>query len=119
MNEALQEKYKLTLDENGWITVVSEDAARVLLMNKSILSKCQGLKLKPTDGTVRGWFSRISDEHLVFPVVDLAEVTDAAGLFFYSTLKELKGFVNCENLVEVSRMFSNTKILTGSVDILN
>ena len=115
----LFKKYKLEPDENGWITVVSEDAARVLLMNKSVLTKCQGLKLAPNDGKIRGWFANVTDEHLVFPVVDLAGVTDAAAAFYYSRVKQFKGFINADNIVEAARMFSNTTVLVGSIDVLD
>ena len=115
----LFKKYKLEPDENGWITVVSEDAARVLLMNKSVLTKCQGLKLAPNDGKIRGWFTNVTDEHLVFPVVDLAGVTDAAAAFYYSRVKQFKGFINADNIVEAARMFSNTTVLVGSIDVLD
>ena len=115
----LFKKYKLEPDENGWITVVSEDAARVLLMNKSVLTKCQGLKLAPNDGKIRGWFANVTDEHLVFPVVDLAGVTDAAAAFYYSRVKQFKGFINADNIVEAARMFSDTTVLVGSIDVLD
>lgn len=119
MANGLFKKYNLESDENGWITVVSEDAARVLLMNKSALVKCQGLKLKPRDGKARGWFAQFTDEHLVFPTVDLAEVKDAAGMFYYSKVKQFKGFINADNIVEAARMFSNTTVLVGSIDVLD
>jgi hypothetical protein len=119
MADGLFKRYKLEPDENGWITVVSEDAARVLLMNKSVLAKCQGLKLAPNDGKIRGWFAYITDEHLVFPVVDLSAVTDAAAAFYYSKVKQFKGFINADNIVEAARMFSNTTVLVGSIDVLD
>lgn len=119
MADGLFKRYKLEPDENGWITVVSEDAARVLLMNKSVLAKCQGLKLAPNDGKIRGWFANVTDEHLVFPVVDLAGVTDAAAAFYYSRVKQFKGFINADNIVEAARMFSNTTVLVGSIDVLD
>lgn len=119
MADGLFKRYKLEPDENGWITVVSEDAARILLMNKSVLAKCQGLKLAPNDGTIRGWFANVIDEHLVFPVVDLSAVTDAAAAFYYSRVKQFKGFINAGNIVEAARMFSNTAVLVGSIDVLD
>ena len=117
--DGLAKRYKLEPDEEGWITVVSEDAARTLLLNKTTLTKCQGLKLKPIDGKARGWFSFIDDDHLVFPTVDLAEVTDSAALFYHSVVKQFKGFLNANNLVEASRMFAGTRVLTGKIDILD
>ena len=51
--------------------------------------------------------------------MDLAGVTDAAAAFYYSRVKQFKGFINADNIVEAARMFSNTTVLVGSIDILD
>ena len=89
------------------------------MMDKTTLSKCQGVKIRPENGVARGWFSQIRDEHLVMPTIDLDGVSDAGAMFLGSLVKQFKGFTNCGSLEQASRMFSGCKSLVGKIDVLD
>lgn len=97
----------------------SEEAARLLSLNLSALTKCKILKLEPVDGKARGWFAGLEADHLVFPTIDLTKVKDATAMFFGTTVKRFSGFINADHLEVASRMFTNAEALTGGIDILD
>jgi len=78
--------------EDGWIIVDVPEQMRIIAKSPKLLKEVPGIRFTK-DGAKKA-FSSINTPDAEFPVLDLAEVEDATGMFEQCKIKSIAGFVN-------------------------